>query len=449
MINLTVARICEITGGSANCDSSLLITGPVVFDSRKAKPGSLFLALKGENQDGHQFIADAMKNGAIVALTSSKVDEPSILVGDVLDALGLIAEFVRNELNGLTVIAITGSQGKTTTKSLLQHILSQEGDTVAPEGSFNNELGAPLTLLHCTSETKYCIVELGARHKGDIAKLAKIVKPNIGIVLTVGSAHIGEFGSREIIAESKAELINSLKADGIAILGTYDELTPKMADTFSGKVIRFGESSNCQVRAADIEIREGHPYFDLVTPDDRVAVALRLIGLHQIPNALAAASAAYALGVATQKIASGLSTAEANEKWRMEITELPGLTVINDSYNANPESMAAAIRTLALFAQERGGASWAFLGKMHELGIESKSAHRKIGELSNSLGIDHLISINEEEFGSEIVTTKEKAIDYVAQFAPGDVVLVKASRAESLDELAAGIITTWSERGEA
>ena len=446
MIKLTVGEICAITGGKANCDLNLTVLEAPVFDSRKVKAGSFFLALKGENQDGHDFIGDAISNGAIFALTSKSVSEPAVLVDDVLLALGKLAAYVRSQLNNLIVIGITGSQGKTTTKELLRHLLSQSGNTVAPEGSFNNELGAPLTLLNCTENTKYCIVELGARHKGDIEKLAKIVRPSIGVVLTVGTAHIGEFGSRLKIAETKGELINTLPSNGIAILGTYDDLTPTLAKNFAGKVITFGESA--EIRASDIESREGHPHFDLVTPETRVSVALKLIGLHQVPNALAAASVGFALGIPTEKIATALSTAEQSSKWRMELHELPGLLVINDSYNANPESMTAALKTLTLFAQERGGSAWAFLGTMHELGNSSDEEHKKIGKVCIENEIDYLISINQPNYGGILVPNKEAALKYVPEIAPGDVVLVKASRAEGLEELASGIISAWLERGE-
>ena len=448
MINLTVEKICQITGGTTNCDGTTTITQAPVFDSREAKPGSFFLALKGENLDGHQFIKAAISNGAIFGLTSKEVPEPHIRVPDVLKALGEIAKFVRSQLPDLKVVAITGSQGKTTTKELLNQMLSQFGETVASEGSYNNELGAPLTLLKCDNSTKYCITELGARHPGDIKYLAEIVQPNIGVVLTIGSAHLGEFGSREIIAKTKGELIDALPNDGVAILGTYDELTPKLNKNFKGKTITFGEKSDCLVRAADVESREGYPYFDLVTPEDRAPVSLRLVGLHQISNALAAAAVGVAFNVPTEKIASALSTAEPKSKWRMELHDLPGLLIINDSYNANPESMTAALRTLALFAQERGGSSWAFLGKMHELGSISNEAHANIGLLATELGIDHLIGVKESNYGGINADSLEKALEYAREISPGDVVLVKASRAEALNELSDGIIAAWLERGE-
>ena len=239
---------------------------------------------------------------------------------------------------------------------------------------------------------------MGARHLGDIAKLVAITEPDIGVVLKVGSAHLGEFGSVEKIAQTKSEMISSLGDSAVAILGNYDAYTPKMAELHKGKIVLFGEESKCSIRATDIEFREGRAHFDLVTPEGRSAVALRIVGLHQVANALAVAAIATELGLTLDQIAGGLSTAESNARWRMEIIELPQLLLINDSYNASPEAMSAALSTLALFAQERGGESWAFLGKMHELGESSQSDHAAIGTLAQELGIDHLVCVGAPEF---------------------------------------------------
>ena len=444
MIRLKVAQIADIVGGTLNVEGNQEVWLAPVFDSRKATPGSFFLALVGEQADGHSYIKDALDNGAVFALVSKPVNYPNIKVDDVLVALGKLAAYVRLQLPNLKVIGITGSQGKTTTKDLLQHILQSIGPTIAPENSFNNELGAPLNLLRCDEQTKFCIAELGARHLGDISNLASIVKPDIGIVLKVGSAHLSEFGSRENIAKAKGELIKSLPSDGVAILGLYDEFTPRMAEGFAGRVITFGESAAADVRAADVEIREGSPHFDLVDGEGRVSVGMRLIGAQQIPNALAAAAAAIALGVSNDHIATALSTAENRSKWRMQLHELPGLLIINDAYNAAPESMEAALFSLRLFAQERGGSAWAFLGKMHELGASSGQAHEKIGTLARDLGVDHLVAINAKEYGASLnYENWEKALELMNEFAPGDVVLVKASRAEGLERLAQALIESW------
>jgi len=450
MIKLTLAEIAKITDGTVlNADASLVTSAYPVINSKEANLETFFAAFVGANSDGHDFISTAISNGAQFALVSKECSEAAIKVGDVGLALSKLATYVRNNLQDLTVIGITGSQGKTTTKDLLRHILSVSGETIAPPESFNNELGVPLLLLRCTEATKYCIAEMGARHIGDIAHLADIAKPKIGVVLGVGKAHVGEFGSREAIAKAKSELISALSPGGIAILGTYDEFTPVMTLPVGVSKISFGETSKCDVRAADIEVREGRAHFDLVTPDGRAAVSLQLLGLHQIPNALAAAAVATSLNISIDTISAALSTAEISSKWRMEISEVSEITIINDSYNANPDSTAAALRTLALISQETGGVSWALLGKMHELGESSNEEHAAIGTLANELGIDHLIVIGEKSYlrdlsgindGGESAVhyfeSKLEALSMIKHFAPGDVILLKASRAEEFDQLA-------------
>ena len=453
MITLTAGEIALLVGGELLCDRDLLISKAPVFDSRLATPGCFFLALKGENADGHEFAADAYRNGAMFSLTSQRIDGPCIVVKDVLEALSILAAFVRRRLDKLVVIGITGSQGKTSTKDLLTHMLGAVGPTVAPAGSFNNDLGLPITLLECDDRTRFCILEMGARHMGDIARLCEIAKPNIGVVLTVGTAHIGEFGSREVIAQTKGELIASLDKDGIAILGTYDEFTPKMASLHQGQVILFGEKADIQVRAADVEMREGRPHFDLVTPAGRDAVGMRAVGAHQVANALAVAAVGTALSLPLELIASSLSTAEISSKWRMELHESADLLIINDAYNANPESMSAAMRALVLFAQERGGSAWAFVGKMNELGQTQAPQSAAIGALAVELGIDHLVEINAPEYGEPVGAmvihqrpTIESALDLVDYFAPGDVVLVKASRSQGFEVLAESLERAWKEK---
>ena len=455
MINLQASQIAEIVGGKL-IGSDVTVSSAPVFNSKEATPGSIFLALVGNNSDGHNFIADAFANGSVLAFTTREVPERCIVVSDVVQALNLLASYVRKSLSGLQVVALTGSQGKTTTKDLLNHILSTVAPTVAPTGNFNNELGAPITLLQCDAQTKFCILEMGARHVGDIAKLCQMATPDIGVVLKVGTAHIGEFGSAEAVAKTKSEMISSLSAGAVAVLGQYDEFTKAMKKLHDGKTITFGETSSADVRATDIEIREGRPHFDLVTPAGRAAVGLRLAGIHQVANALAAAAIATNLNISIDVIAGALSTADLNSKWRMEILELSGLVLINDAYNASPESTEAALRTLVLFAQERGGQSWAFLGKMHELGESSPQRHAKLGTLASELGIDHLVCINADEYASDIRDTSQIAVHLfksfdqaqglVDQMSQGDVLLVKASRAEKFEVLADLIAKKWSDR---
>lgn len=444
MIKLRASQLAKIIGGSL-VGTDVEITSAPVLNSSAATQGCIFLAFVGEKVDGHDFVDDAFARGSVLAITSKPVKQRHIVVSDVSAALTALARFVRSELTSLTVIGITGSQGKTTTKDLLRHMLSQHGATIAPQGNYNNELGVPLTILACNPETKFAIIEMGARHMGDIAYLASIAQPDIAVVLRVGMAHLGEFGSMELIAQTKSELVSALKEDGIAILGQYDPYTKAMSALHKGQVLTFGIAHSDSVRATEIEIREGRPHFDLVTPEGRAAVGLRIVGEHQVANALACAAVGTALHFSLDSIAGALSTATVESKWRMQISEFCEVVLINDSYNASPDAMEAALKTLLLFAQERGGQSWAFLGKMAELGESSEIAHQHIGTLAYELGIDHLVAIDTPEYLSGFSDsagttthscTREQAIALAEQIEPGDVILVKASRSEAFEILA-------------
>ena len=454
MIAMTIKEMASIMSGISNGEVVVTESTQFHFDSRQVNKGDVFLALKGEKADGHEYVSDAIKNGAALSIVTKPVQGPYIQVDDVLSSIASLAHYVRTSLLDLKVVGITGSQGKTTTKDMLHSILKPEGETIAAQGSFNNDLGVPLTILRCSNATKFCIAEMGARHGGDILALTKIATPNVGAVLKVGNAHIGEFGSQEKIAAAKGELIAGLNSGATAILGTYDRFTPAMHIPSGVKKLTFGESHDCDVRAADIEFRGGYAHFDLVTPEAREAVELRVIGLHQIANALAAGAIAYALGISTNHIAAALSTHESLSKWRMEIHESNEVLLINDAYNANPESMESAIRTLVLLTQERGGRSWAFLGTMHELGPQSADMHQKIGALAIELGVDHLVSIGAPEYLRDLPSssttthyfdTVKDAHSLFGEIEAGDVILVKASRAEHLEELALDIQNMWKQ----
>ncbi|NBQ35492.1 MAG: UDP-N-acetylmuramoyl-tripeptide--D-alanyl-D-alanine ligase [Actinobacteria bacterium] len=455
MINITASSFAQIVSGTLkNLPGETIIDQIPVINSNNAKKGTFFVAFNGKNIDGHDFVLNAIDSGAKFALVSKEVDAPSILVSDVSQALLALAVFVRNELKDMKVVGITGSQGKTTTKEFLNSILKSVGETVATEANFNTEIGVPLTILRCTVNTKFCIVEMGARHIGDIAKLTKVCAPDVGVVLVVGSAHIGEFGSVEAIAKTKSELIANLPDGKYAVLGTYDNWTPKMADGLPIKSILFGHSQS--VREADLQLHGGYAHFELVTPDGRNSVSLQVLGEHQVPNALAAAAAAYALGISNEIIAVGLTTAEPDSKWRMQIDDLGGLKIINDYYNANPESMKAAIKTLILLTQESGGSSWAILGKMHELGAIEKESHIQIAKFCQDIGVDHLLSVgtdlykfsDKEDIGKHMVVhncaSTDAVLQLVSNFSSGDVVLLKASRSEKFEDIAALIRDKWN-----
>jgi UDP-N-acetylmuramoyl-tripeptide--D-alanyl-D-alanine ligase len=454
MIPLTMAQISEVVSGKVIGDKNKLITGAAFFDSREIVPNGIFLALKGEYVDGHDFALQALTGGAGVVFCNREVGSSCIVVADVIQAITKLAAHVRGMIPGMKVIAITGSHGKTTTKDLAKHLLSMAGETVAPKSSFNNDLGVPITILECNEKTKFCILEMGARNLGDIAKLERTFLPDLGVVLGVGSAHIGIFGSQEVIASAKSEMVINLEPNKIAILGSYDDFTIDMKKLTKARVITFGEKSSNDVRAADIEIREGFAHFDLVTSFGRESVALRQAGRHQVANALAAAAIATALNIPIDKISAGLSTAESSSKWRMELHEIAGRLIVNDSYNANPESMFAALDALRLFAQERGGRAWAFLGKMHELGEYSLNGHREVTRKAIDLEIDHLVAIGMKEYlgesdlGSTAILSAEN-IESAREMArgseAGDVILVKGSRAEGLEKLVELLILDLNE----
>lgn len=454
MIKLTAAELANIVDGQlCNLNPSEIIDQIPVINSNDAKDGTFFVAFVGEKEDGHNYVKDSISKGAKFALVSSPVTEPSILVADVGVALLKLTTYVRSNIKDLKIIGITGSQGKTTTKEYLNSILSLVGDTVATQGNLNTDIGVPLTVLRCTSATKFCIVEMGARHMGDIAKLTIATKPDVGIVLVVGSAHLGEFGSVENIAKTKGELIRELSSDAIAVLGNFDPFTPKMADGLNINKLIIG----VDVRAADLELPGGFAHFDLVTKSGRVPVSLQQLGEHQVPNALAAATAAFALGVSNEKIADGLTTAVLSSKWRMEIDEFNELTLINDFYNANPESMKAALKSLVLLSQVGGGVSWAIIGKMHELGEMEKLAHLEIVKFAAEIGVDHLVSVATELYGvgSEKELLRDmsfhKCKDLAAvlelsnNFSAGDVLLLKASRSEKFEEISQALKAKWME----
>ena len=447
MIKLSAQDFASVVSGSLHdiSPSQILDQDPVI-NSKDASAKNFFVAFKGEKFDGHDFVSEALNSGAKFSLVSKSVSGPHVLVSDVGQALIDLARFVRTQLPNMKVIGITGSQGKTTTKEFLYSILQNEGITVATAGNFNTDIGVPLTLLRSTEATKFCILEMGARHVGDIAKLTELANPNVGVVLVVGTAHLGEFGSVEAIAKAKSELIKALSPKMTAVLGTYDQFTPKMADSLDLNTVLFGDGQI--VRAADIELHGGFAHFDLVTPAGRNSVALQVMGEHQIPNALAAAAAAFSLGVKNESIAIGLTTSLLSSKWRMQIESINGIHIIHDYYNANPESMKAALKTLVMLSQESGGASWAILGKMHELGSKESSGHLEVAEFASQLGVDHLVSVapavyqesnnqsSDENMLIHNCSSAAAVLELVNNISTGDVILLKASRSEKFEDLA-------------
>ncbi|MFI6028364.1 UDP-N-acetylmuramoyl-tripeptide--D-alanyl-D-alanine ligase [Amycolatopsis magusensis] len=481
MIALTLAEIAEIVGGRLHgTDGTPRVTGSVEFDSRQLTEGGLFLALPGEKVDGHTFAAKAVAAGAAGVLAAREVDAPAVIVppladgqaneramalaGDtdgsgaaVLAALGKLARYVVDELakSGLTVVGVTGSSGKTSTKDLIAQLLEPLGPTVAPPGSFNNELGHPWTALRADEHTRYLVLEMSARGPGHIAELAEIAPPRIGAVLNVGSAHVGEFGSREGIAQAKGELPEALPEDGVAVLNFDDALVAGMASRTKARVVGVGEHPDATVRAEDLTLDEqARASFRLVTPAGSADVKLPLHGEHHVGNALSAAAIALELGASLAEVAARLSSVTRRSARRMEVTtRADGLLVLNDSYNANPESVRAALKALA--SMSAGRRSWAVLGVMGELGADSVTAHDEIGRLAVRLNIDRLVVVGEDaaamhqgashegSWGEEsvLVPDTDAAIALLGeQLRPQDVVLVKASKVAALWRVADAVL---------
>ncbi|HXW47459.1 MAG TPA: UDP-N-acetylmuramoyl-tripeptide--D-alanyl-D-alanine ligase [Streptosporangiaceae bacterium] len=453
MIPLSVAQVAALTGAALADvpDPGATVTGPVVIDSREAQPGALFAALPGTRADGHDFAAAAAAAGAVAVLATRPVGVPALIVADVPAALATLARAVVDRLPELTIVGITGSAGKTTTKDLIAQLLEQLGPTVSPPGSFNNEIGHPLTALRVTGQTRYLVSEMSARGIGHIAELCRITPPLLGAVLCVGHAHLGEFGSLDQVAVAKGELPAALPAGGVAVLNADDERVAAMAARTSARVVTFGQSAGADVRAEQVRSDElGRAGFLLVTRSGSAPVQLRLHGEHHVTNALAAATLAAELGMETGAIAAGLSAAVARSRWRMEVTALPdGVTILNDAYNANPDAVQAAIATLATMA--RAGRGIAVLGHMTELGDEADELHEAAGAQAARAGVAALIVVGDEaapmlagaksvpSWSGDLVHVPDVGTAVAAvrsRIRPGDVVLVKASHSIGLERVA-------------
>jgi UDP-N-acetylmuramoyl-tripeptide--D-alanyl-D-alanine ligase len=454
MIPMDLAAVASAVGGRlVDCpDDSVMVMGAVA-DSRLAGPGDLYVAIPGERVDGHDFAEAAHGAGAVVTLGARATGQPTIVVDDdPVAALGRLATHVLGLLPDSHVVALTGSSGKTTTKDLVAALLEDLGPTVAPRGSLNTEVGLPLTVLRATTETRFVVVEMGARGIGHIETLCRIAPPDVAIVLNVGSAHVGEFGGRAAIAQAKGELVEALDAQGTAVLNADDPLVAAMAARTAGQVVTFGAGPSAVVRAEDLVLDDqARPGFTLRTPEGAAPVQMQMVGEHMASNALAAAAVARRFGMPVPRIAELLSAATPRSRWRMEVTTTPrGITIVNDAYNANPESMRAALRALA--AMRRGGRTFAVLGEMRELGDDSISEHDAIGRLAVRLDISMTIAVGQGARPLYLGAAQEGSWDGEAQWVPdaaaatellrrelqpGDVVLVKASRSIGLEQVAA------------
>ncbi|MFJ9775756.1 UDP-N-acetylmuramoyl-tripeptide--D-alanyl-D-alanine ligase [Kitasatospora sp. NPDC101157] len=449
MIAMTFAQVAEIAGGRLH-DAAATgeVTAGMSYDSRDVRPGGIFLALRGERVDGHDYAAAAVKAGSALVLAARPVGVPAIVVDDVLAAAGALASRLAERLTA-RVIGITGSSGKTSTKDLTAHVLAAAGPTVATIGSHNSEIGTPETVSRADEATRFLVLEMGARGIGHLRQLTAMVPLDIAAVLNVGTAHLGEFGSREAIAQAKGELVEDLRPDGLAILNADDAAVRAMASRTRARVVLVGRDLQAHIRAEHVELDQGgRARFKLVTPEGRANVTLQLVGEHHVANALTAAAIGREAGLDVDQLADRLSTARPASRWRMEVTERPdGVTVVNDAYNANPDSMRASLTALA--AMSHGRRAIAVLGEMRELGDDSEREHTRLGELAAELGILHLVTVGHTEARCIEQAARHGGVDAIrvpdpeAAFAElqqrlraGDVVLFKASRDANLQTLA-------------
>jgi UDP-N-acetylmuramoyl-tripeptide--D-alanyl-D-alanine ligase len=445
-----------VSGRLAGADPAATVTGTVEFDSREIGPGGLFVAFLGENADGHDFAPAAMTAGAAAVLGSRELPGvPMVIVSDPLAAMAALARAVVDRLPELTVVGLTGSSGKTTTKDLIAQLTARLGPTVAPAGSFNNELGHPYTVLKAGVQTRYLVLEMGARGVGHIRYLAQAAPPRIGVVLNVGVAHIGEFGSQDQIAVAKGELVEALGTDGLAVLNADDPRVAAMAARTTARVVMVGEADSAEVRAEQVSLDDrGRASYTLVTPEGSEAVRLAVTGRHQVANTLAAVAVARELGAPVADIAGWLSDLRLVSTRRMDVFDrADDVTVIDDSYNANPASTSAALAALTdMVGGRRGGAgradgagtrSIAVLGYMAEMGDYERSGHEEVGRLAATLGVDLLIVVGQQaapihdgavavaNWGGKSVqvTDQDAAVALLRdELRAGDVVLVKGSR---------------------
>jgi UDP-N-acetylmuramoyl-tripeptide--D-alanyl-D-alanine ligase len=465
MYDLTLGQICEIVGGKLVGDASTRVTG-ISIDSRTTKPGDLFAAIVGERVDGHDFVTKANEEGAVASLVSKSAIGEYVLVPEspdsldpVIHAIAKVSAYVRTLMQGIEIIGITGSSGKTSTKDMIGQILSHAGVTHAPAGSLNNELGLPLTLLSAPRDVKYLVAEMGMRGLGHISHLCNLAQPTIGVITNVGQAHIGEVGSIEGIAKAKSELVSAIPASGVVILNADDDRVMAMRTLTEATVFTYGFSKAADVRAENLHLSAHGSYnFDLIYRGERIPASIPILGEHNVLNALAAVAVGLAVGMEVQDIAQSLATLQQKSKWRMEVHQLPrNVTIINDAYNANPESLTAALETLV--AIPATGNTFAVLGKMHELGETSDAIHFQMAKLATNLGVTYVIAVGESaksyglprpatnldsENGSDGAVQNSvwlpdfaSACDYIVnEVNSGDILLFKASRAEKFEVLA-------------
>src|SRR5512138_212565 len=435
----------ELVGDDCAFDS-------VSTDSRTLRPGALFVALSGENFDGHVFVPAAIERGAVAALVGRTlpVSIPQVVVSDPLAALTAFAREWRRQF-AIPMIGVTGSNGKTTTKELIGSILSRVGPTLVTRGNLNNHIGVPLTLLGLSAEHRFAIIEMGANHQGEIAHLMSVAEPTIGIVTNAGAAHLEGFGSLQGVAVGKGEMFRALPSEGVAVINADDAFASMWRDNRSAeKMLTFGFEQQASFMAHKVSAKSDaagfRVEFELITPEGAREATLALAGLHNLRNALGAAAAAYAAGASVDDIVAGLAAMKP-VSGRLELkSAINGAFLVDDSYNANPSSLKAGLDAL----REFGGARWLVLGEMKELGDSADALHAEVGRYARDAGIQRLLAVGErsryavEAFGpgAQWFADLDALIaDARSSLREGVAVLIKGSRANKLERVAAALAT--------
>lgn len=446
MTPMPFANFVHVVGGIPVIHEApnVTITG-VAIDHRQVQPGHAFVAFVGQRVDGHQFVDEAFRRGASVAVVTEDVKTalgPCIRVQNALQAVQALARWERDQFEG-PVVGITGSNGKTTTKEMVAAVLSAIGPCVYTSANQNNELGLPLTILQRDASHRAMVLEMGMRGLGQIEELCTIARPNIGVITHIGYNHIELLGSQENIALAKTELIASLPKDGMAVLNGDDPWLRRMQHRTTARILWYGMSEGCDIRATSVAWSQEGMSFEVDTPHGTATMRIRLLGQHNVMNALAAIAVGQTLGLSLEDIEKGLGRVEA-QRGRLRLVDAGDVTVIDDAYNASPSSVAASLEVLERIA--RPGHRVAVLGDMLELGEMAVQAHRDVGRRVASAGVDRLLCVG--ELAAEMARAAEEAgVPEVRHFngleellasvrsylQPGDVVLVKASRGVQLD----------------
>jgi UDP-N-acetylmuramoyl-tripeptide--D-alanyl-D-alanine ligase len=445
--------IARWAGGALSAGDPLATVATVCTDSRSLKAGDLFLALRGEKFDGHSFIAEAARRGATGAVVESEVaglppEFAVVRVGDTLAALQKISAEYRRSLP-VQVICITGSNGKTSTKDFAWHVLRERFQATRTEGNLNNHIGLPLTMLRLRGGDRIGVFEIGMNHPGEIAPLAALAQPDVGIITNVGIAHIENLGSREGIAQEKGMLADALPPSGTIILNSDDDFSDRIANRTKADALRCGLGENAQIRATELQQDFSGMRFRIQAFGKRVNAFLPVPGMHMVRNALLAVGAGHVFGMTLEECAAGLAKVQLT-RGRLELKNVRGVQVLDDSYNANPDSMKAALLTLSQMSAN--GRRIAVLGRMGELGVESERGHRSVGQAASDLGLDCVISVGDEAAliaeeawrGGVAKVVKapdcDEAVKALREFVhAGDLVLVKGSRSARMERIVEGL----------